>query len=429
MRPVRSEDPSPEGLRGELKAHFGLDDFRPGQEEVITSVLSGRNTVVVMPTGAGKSLCYQLPAMVLPGVTVVVSPLIALMQDQVDQLEARGIAATFINSSLTDVERAQRQRALRAGAYRLVYVAPERFKNDSFTQALLETGVALLAIDEAHCISQWGHDFRPDYALLGQVRKRLRPPRTVALTATATPEVRDDIARILLLKDPRIYVAGFDRPNLFLEVVHVTGDGEKRDAVEALSDEGSGLVYCATRKQAEHLHQHLEALGRASVLYHAGLPDEARRRAHEQFMSAPRCIAVATNAFGMGINKPDIRFVIHYNVPGTVEAYYQEAGRDGHDSRAVLLFNHADVFTQERLIRSSHPPETLLVDLWRVLRELDQFDGGVHLLAAQVGSTEFEVSAALKILERSGVIARAARSTGRRTASRAGGSTESAAPA
>jgi ATP-dependent DNA helicase RecQ len=404
-------------LKRELTAHFGHRSFRPGQEEIVAAVLSGRNSVVVMPTGAGKSLCYQLPALVLDGVTVVVSPLIALMQDQVDQLRARGIAATFINSTLSDVERAERQRQLRAGAFRLVYVAPERFRSEAFTDALLEAGVALFAVDEAHCISQWGHDFRPDYAELGQVRWRLRPPRTVALTATATPEVRADIARVLRLKDPRVFVAGFDRPNLFLEVASVGGDADKRRAIEAVAkDRGSGLVYCATRKQAEHVHQHLAASGLRSVLYHAGLPDAARRSAQEAFMSTDGTIAVATNAFGMGVDKPDVGFVVHAAMPRTVEAYYQEigrAGRDGRPSRAVLLFNHADVFTQERLIRAAHPPDALFHDVWKQLRAEGRFEHGIQRLAAQVDSSELEVSAVLKLLERGGAIARGARGEGR----------------
>ena len=228
--------------REALKRHFGLSDFRPGQADVVDSVISGRNTVVVMPTGAGKSLCYQLPATMLDGVTLVVSPLISLMKDQVDALEARGVKATYINSSLGDSERAERQRALAAGAYKLVYVAPERFRSEAFLSALTQAQLSLFAVDEAHCISQWGHDFRPDYALLGQVRKRLRPPRTVALTATATPEVRDDIVRVLLMKDPHVSVAGFDRPNLFLEVLPVSGDADKQKAAYALSKEGSGVI-------------------------------------------------------------------------------------------------------------------------------------------------------------------------------------------
>jgi ATP-dependent DNA helicase RecQ len=398
-----------------LKTHFGLDHFRHGQADVISSVLSGRNTVVVMPTGAGKSLCYQLPALLLDGVTVVVSPLIALMKDQVDQLVGKGIAATFINSTLGDSERADRQRRLREGHFKLVYVAPERFRSESFIHALEEARVALYAIDEAHCISQWGHDFRPDYALLGQVRKRLRPPRTVALTATATSEVRDDISRVLLLKEPQVFVAGFDRPNLFLEVAQVTGDADKKEACALLAKEGSGVIYCSTRKQAEAIHEHLVDRKLPAVLYHAGMEEKARRLAQEAFMSKPRSVAVATNAFGMGIDKPDIRFVAHAGIPRAVEAYYQEigrAGRDGQDSRAVLLFNHADVFTQERLIQAGHPAESLFVDVWNVLRPLDVFERGVHALAAQVGVSEFDLSAALKILEREGAISRSGRGEG-----------------
>ncbi len=401
-----------------LQQHFGLSAFRPGQADVVESVLSGRNTVVVMPTGAGKSLCYQLPAMLLDGVTVVVSPLIALMQDQVDALVAKGISATFINSTLSDAERSDRQRRLRNGEYKLVYVAPERFKSEAFVSALLDAKLALYAIDEAHCISQWGHDFRPDYALLGQVRKRLRPPRTVALTATATPEVREDITRVLLMKDPQVFVAGFDRPNLFLEVTTVAGDADKRDACARLADEGSGVVYCSTRKQAESLHEHLVDEDVPAVLYHAGLDDRARREAQETFMETPGSVAVATNAFGMGIDKPDIRWVAHAGIPRAVEAYYQEigrAGRDGQASRAVLLFNHADVFTQERLIAGNHPPETLFIDLWNTLRPLEGWERSVQLLASQVGGSEWEVSAALKVLERQGAVSRGGRGEGRYT--------------
>ena len=256
--PLRFHDDA----RAELEQSFGLTAFRPGQAEVVDSVLAGRNVVVVMPTGAGKSLCYQLPAVMLKGLTLVISPLIALMKDQVEQLEARGIPATLINSTVPELERAERIRRMRAGAYRLVYVAPERFKSPSFLDALGEVGVELMAVDEAHCISQWGHDFRPDYALLGQVRKRLRPPRTVALTATASPEVREDIVRSLLMKDPRVFVAGFDRPNLFLEVLRVSGDEERRAATaRVIGEGGSGIVYCATRKQADAMQAALRARG------------------------------------------------------------------------------------------------------------------------------------------------------------------------
>ncbi len=404
-----SDATTPAALHEGLNTHFGLLQFRPGQQQVIDSVLAGRNTVAVMPTGAGKSLCFQLPALLLDGVTVVVSPLIALMQDQVDALTAKGISATFINSTLSDSERAERQRNLRAGVYKLVYVAPERFRSESFVSALLDAKLALYAIDEAHCISQWGHDFRPDYALLGQVRKRLRPPRTIALTATATPQVQADIARVLLMKDPVVHVAGFDRPNLFLEVLSVSGDDEKRRACTALAEEGSGVVYCNTRKQAEAIHQHYLDEGISTVLYHAGLDDEARREAQESFMRAEKSVAVATNAFGMGIDKSDIRFVAHAGIPRAVEAYYQEigrAGRDGKPAHAVLLFNHADVFTQERLIQSSHPSTKILASVWNVVTSSGGFQRGSHALALQAGANEFEVSAALKILEREGAISR-----------------------
>ncbi|HZH12938.1 MAG TPA: ATP-dependent DNA helicase RecQ [Archangium sp.] len=417
MRRMPEALPYYEQAQEGLVRHFGLSEFRPGQAQVISSIMSGRNTVVMMPTGAGKSLCYQLPAMLLPGVTLVISPLIALMKDQVEQLTGRGISATFINSSLSDLERAERIRRMRAGEFKLVYVAPERFRSPSFLEALSQVGVDLLAVDEAHCISQWGHDFRPDYAQLGQVRKRLRPPRTVALTATATPEVRDDIVRSLLMKDPQVFAEGFDRPNLFLEVFQVSGDDDKRRACAGLSSlgGGSGIIYCSTRKSAENTHSALLERGVNAILYHAGMDDDARRRAQDDFMSAKEAVAVATNAFGMGIDKPDIRFVAHANIPRAVEAYYQEIGRAGRDrgpAFAALLFNHADVYTQERLIESNHPSEAVLSDLWNVLRSVPEYDKGQHVLAAQAGASEFEISAALRILEREGKIERGSRGEG-----------------
>jgi ATP-dependent DNA helicase RecQ len=398
-----------------LKAHFGLEAFRPGQAEVVSSVMAGHNTVAVMPTGAGKSICYQLPATLLDGVTLVVSPLIALMQDQVQQLTQKGIAAAFLNSTLSELQRTERMAALREGRLKLLYCAPERLRSEALLEALAGR-VSLLAVDEAHCISQWGHDFRPDYALLGKLRQRLKPPRTLAVTATATPEVRADIVRVLLLKDPKVFVAGFDRPNLYLEVVPVGGDSDKRDACLSLASRGgSGLVYCATRKSAEALHRALEDKGVEAVLYHAGLDDEARRRAQERFMSSDKAVAVATNAFGMGIDKPSIRFVAHAGIPRAVEAYYQEigrAGRDGAPAHAVLLFNHSDVFTQQRLIEGSHPPPTLIADVWSTLVKVRTFDKGLAALAASVGAHELEVGAALKILERAGHVSRSGRGEG-----------------
>jgi ATP-dependent DNA helicase RecQ len=407
--------PSPEQTREGLIRHFGLDDFRPGQSDVVNAVMAGRNAVVVMPTGAGKSLCYQLPATLLPGVTLVVSPLIALMKDQVEQLTARGIEATFINSTLSDTERAERQRRLAAGGYKLVYVAPERFRSGAFFDALTTAGVALFAVDEAHCISQWGHDFRPDYAQLGKVRKRLRPPRTVALTATATPEVREDIVKSLLMKDPQVFAAGFDRPNLILEVQPVSGDDDKKSAVADLVREGgSGIVYCSTRKAAETIFASLER-NRRAVLYHAGMDDDARRRAQDLFMSTPDAVAVATNAFGMGIDKADLRFVVHANIPRAVEAYYQEigrAGRDGKPSRAVLLFNHSDVYTHERMIEGNHPGETLFAEVWSALQSADELTLGMKALSDRVEASEFELAAVLRVLERTGKVGRGSRLEG-----------------
>ncbi|MBL8956807.1 MAG: ATP-dependent DNA helicase RecQ [Myxococcaceae bacterium] len=410
-----------------LARWFSLSSFRPGQADVIDAVLEGHNTVAVMPTGAGKSLCYQLPAMLLDGVTVVVSPLIALMKDQVEQLTAKGLPAAALNSSLSDGQRIDVMRRLADGGLKLLYVAPERLRSEALLEQL-QGRVSLFAIDEAHCISAWGHDFRPDYAQLGSIRRRLMPPRTVALTATATPEVRQDIVKVLLMREPRVFVTGFDRPNLYLEVVNVAGDADKRQACLALAREhGSGLVYCPTRKSAESLHAALEKNGVEAVLYHAGLDDDARRRAQDTFMSSQRAVAVATNAFGMGIDKPDIRFVAHAGIPRAVEAYYQEigrAGRDGQHARAVLLFNHADVFTQERLIQGSHPPQTLIADVWNHLSRAKSYDRGVATLAKNLGASDLEVGAAVKILERSGFLTRSGRGEGAWTFTLADGTAE-----
>ncbi|MBI5542759.1 MAG: RecQ family ATP-dependent DNA helicase [Deltaproteobacteria bacterium] len=394
-----------------LRAHFGFDCFRAHQREVIAAVLRGSPTLAVMPTGAGKSLCYQLPAVLLPGLTLVVSPLIALMKDQVDALHARGIAATFVNSSLSERERQERTLAAAQGAYKLVYVAPERFRSPRFAAVLERSPLALLAVDEAHCISQWGHDFRPDYARLGEFRERLRVPRTLALTATATPEVRRDICRALRLESPVVLVAGFDRPNLHLEVRRVSSEREKAACAGGVAARGgSGIVYCATRRAAERMTGHLAAQGLPALCYHAGLPDAERRASQEVFMKSRRAVVVATNAFGMGVDKADLRFVVHADVPRSLEAYYQEigrAGRDGQPALAALLFNHSDVFLQERLIAASHPAPALVTAVWEALqRGHPAQEAGAARLAEVLKASEGQVQAALKLLEQAGHIDR-----------------------
>ncbi|MFL5428988.1 MAG: RecQ family ATP-dependent DNA helicase [Myxococcales bacterium] len=391
-----------------LRTHLGHESFRPGQEEIVRSVLSGRPTVAVMPTGSGKSLCYQLPAVLLPGTTVVASPLVALMKDQADALASRGIAATFVNSSLPDSERHDRQERIRRGEFKLVYVAPERFRSASFRSAVAGLNVPLFAVDEAHCISSWGHDFRPDYLRLAEARGHLRAERVLALTATATPEVRSDIVRALALEDPRVFVSGFDRPNLFLEVARVPGDEEKLGRILALSrKEGPGLVYAATRKNVTKVVAALRRNGVLALGYHAGMDDAERSAVQDRFHGGDAPVIVATNAFGMGVDRSDVRFVAHFDVPRSLEAWYQEigrAGRDGKPSLALLLFNFADVAMQRRMIDASHPREPLLRRLWDEAREMGE--GPIDSLAERAGARPQDAQAALKLFARSGHVAR-----------------------
>src|SRR6266850_696137 len=359
-----------------LRAHFGFDEFREGQREVIGTILEGKDAVVVMPTGSGKSLCYQLPAMMLGGATLVVSPLIALMKDQVDALHARGLPATFINSSIAWREQAARIDALRRREYKLVYVAPERFRSERFLEALQSISISLFAVDEAHCISTWGHDFRPDYLRLKAVIQALNrtgtSPQTLALTATATPYVRSDIIQQLGLSKPETFVSGFDRPNLSIDVVHTEREREKIGRIKRLAKthEGSGIIYASTRKAVEQVALELKEQGLRVTAYHAGMTDSMRVKAQEDFMTGRTQMIVATNAFGMGIDKADIRFVAHYQMPGSIEAYYQEIGRAGRDdlpSSCVLLFNYADKNTHDFFIEGSYPSSEIIHDVYDAL--------------------------------------------------------------
>jgi ATP-dependent DNA helicase RecQ len=396
-----------------LRERFGYDAFRPGQERAVESVLERRDTLVVLPTGGGKSLCYQVPALLLPGLTVVLSPLISLMKDQVDALAARGLPATFLNSSLTGGEIAARMRRVQRGEIKLLYVAPERIDVGGLADRLRELGVALLAVDEAHCISEWGHDFRPSYLRIANVRERLGWPPVVALTATATPHVRTDIARQLRLENQRTVITGFDRRNLRYHVVPTRTDSDKDEALLEIlrSREGVAVVYASTRRAVERIADTLNRGGVAAVGYHAGLDDTHRREVQDRFMTEDVRVIVATSAFGMGIDKPNVRLVVHHTMPGTLEAYYQEAGRagrDGLEGDCFLLHAFQDRFTHEFFVKGANPERVLIEQVYAVLRDEADESGGVQLtsddIAARVrGKTAGrDVDGALRVLTQVG---------------------------
>ncbi len=398
-----------------LREHFGLSGFRAGQQTAIEHVLAGRNTLVVMPTGSGKSLIYQFCAMTLPGTALVISPLIALMKDQVDRLRTIGIPATFINSSLSPEEQQRRIEGLERGEWRLVYIAPERLRSATFVHALQRVHVSLLAIDEAHCISQWGHDFRPDYLRIGAMRKVLHNPVTVALTATATPEVQDDIIAQLGLPSIERVITGFARPNLVF-YVHFTPDLQaKLKAIRKVlgTVRGAGIIYVGTRREADELATTLEAeCGVPTFVYHGGMERSQRTLAQDAFLDQKDAVMVATNAFGMGVDRPDVRFVVHYNIPGTLEAYYQEAGRAGRDGRlahCVLLYAPQDRSLQEWFINNDAPSQSELLALHRAIA--DRLRDGVALVSVDdlFRSTrlfEVKLRVGLAQLERVGAIER-----------------------
>lgn len=346
-----------EAARQLLYKYFGYKDFRPAQAPVVSDILAGRDTVAIMPTGAGKSICYQIPAMMMNGITLVVSPLISLMKDQVDSLTAQGVPATFINSSLPLEECRDRLRRIAQGSFRLVYIAPERLASGLFHSVFEKIPVAMVAVDEAHCLSQWGHDFRPSYRNIAPfINKLPGRPFISAFTATATPEVREDIIRLLALGRPAIHVSGFDRPNLYFEV----RQGEKKDRfiISYLKKhpDQSGIIYAATRKNVDTLYTLLQKKHFPVGRYHAGLTDGERQQMQDDFLYDRLPVIIATNAFGMGIDKSNVRFVIHYNMPKNPEAYYQEAGRagrDGEPGECILLAGARDIYTQKFLIEQS----------------------------------------------------------------------------
>ncbi|WP_053334521.1 RecQ family ATP-dependent DNA helicase [Gemmatimonas phototrophica] len=396
-----------------LREQFGYPDFRPPQIRAVQAVLSGRDALVVLPTGGGKSLCYQVPALVRAGLTIVISPLISLMKDQVETLRRKGVASAYINSTLSRSDVADRLAEAREGRLKLLYLSPERAEAGRMVQQLSRIGVALFAVDEAHCISEWGHDFRPSYRRIAQVREQLGNPQTVALTATATPSVREDIMRQLTLSDPAIVVAGFDRTNLTYHVVPARTPPDKdRLAIQWLHEaSGPAVVYAPTRKAVERLASLLVRGRIKATAYHAGLDATLRQRAQDAFMEERARVIVATSAFGMGIDKPDVRLVVHHAMPGAIESYYQEAGRagrDGNPSTCVLLHHHTDRSTHDFFLDSANPARRLVEDAWSALRRAA--DGTRFVAASAEGLArsmagcpgERQVAAALRVLIGSG---------------------------
>ncbi len=416
MKTANTANAANASIGAALARHYPGFSLRGEQAEVIAGLLAGRDALVVWPTGSGKSLCFQLPALVGEdaALTIVLSPLIALMQDQVDALLARGIDATFINSSLSRSERESRQRRLREGAYRLVYVTPERFKKPEFVAAIGQRKIVLFAVDEAHCISEWGHDFRPEYGKVGRIRALLGSPPTIALTATATAQTAADIVAKLGLKEPEIFRRPVTRENLTLRTTIVADDDEKLDVLSRIvaSEPGPGIVYCALIREVERVRVHLSKSGREILVYHGELPAAVRRREQQTFLTSTSAVVVATNAFGMGIDKQDIRFIVHAQVPGSLESLAQEigrAGRDGAPSRCELLYLETDLLIQKQFHEWANPNARFLRELFHVLlrfgdrlHSIDRDDLVAELLVKNRG--DGRVDTALALFEAEGIV-------------------------